>query len=184
MHRLPRRLGHLLHGTFERSGAMEVAHLNLPVAVLVWLMILPMLLKIDFQALRDVRQHWRGVAVTLSVVLYIILPVSAAILWHSLLWRGKHGQARLDALPNTSTRFPCWRYWSRWFCCSAFRDSRSVTSRSRYECPAAQSEQTRVDPHVNGNARDVTGGDRRRPFKMAKEGVATAGLTHESDARG
>ncbi|MCG6863901.1 MAG: arsenical-resistance protein, partial [Thiogranum sp.] len=50
-------LGQLFPSLFARVGALEVADVNLPVAVLVWLMILPMLLKIDFQALRDVRRH-------------------------------------------------------------------------------------------------------------------------------
>lgn len=60
-------LGHMMPGAFESIGKMDVAHVNLPVAVLVWLMIIPMLLKIDFGALHDVRQHWRGIGVTLFV---------------------------------------------------------------------------------------------------------------------
>jgi ACR3 family arsenite transporter len=50
-------LGHFVPGVFESLGQMEIARVNLPVAVLIWLMILPMLLKIDFQSLRDVRRH-------------------------------------------------------------------------------------------------------------------------------
>ena len=60
-------LGHLLPGVFASIGTMEVAHVNLPVAVLIWLMIVPMLLKIDFGALHEVRQHWRGIGVTLFI---------------------------------------------------------------------------------------------------------------------
>ncbi|MEW6446249.1 MAG: ACR3 family arsenite efflux transporter [Pseudomonadota bacterium] len=60
-------LGHLLPGAFESIGQMEVAHVNLPVALLIWLMIVPMLLKIDFGALHEVGKHWRGIGVTLFV---------------------------------------------------------------------------------------------------------------------
>jgi ACR3 family arsenite transporter len=52
-------LGHLLPGLFAVTASAEIARVNLPVAVLVWLMIIPMLLKIDFGALGEVRQHWR-----------------------------------------------------------------------------------------------------------------------------
>src|SRR5690606_33530997 len=54
-------LGHFLPGIFQAVGGLEVARVNLPVAVLVWLMIVPMLLKIDFAALGKVKAHWRGV---------------------------------------------------------------------------------------------------------------------------
>ena len=53
-------LGRFLPGVFDTLGAVEVARVNLPVAVLIWLMILPMLLKIGFNSLRDVRQYWKG----------------------------------------------------------------------------------------------------------------------------
>ena len=72
-------LGHFLPGAFEGLGAMEVARVNLPVAVLIWLMILPMLLKIDFQSLREVRQHWKGVGVTVFVN-WAVKPFSMALL--------------------------------------------------------------------------------------------------------
>jgi ACR3 family arsenite transporter len=61
-------LGHFFNGAFQAIGALEIARVNLPVAVLVWLMIIPMLLKIDLHALKGVTQHWRGVGVTLSQV--------------------------------------------------------------------------------------------------------------------
>jgi len=72
-------LGRFLPGAFETLGAMEVARVNLPVAVLIWLMILPMLLKIDFQSLREVGQHWRGVGVTLFIN-WAVKPFSMALL--------------------------------------------------------------------------------------------------------
>jgi len=58
---------------------MEIARVNIPVAVLIWLMIIPMLLKIDFSALHQVREHWRGVAVTLFVN-WLVKPFSMAAL--------------------------------------------------------------------------------------------------------
>src|SRR3546814_5315026 len=58
-------LGHLFPPVFHAIGAAEIAQVNLPVAVLIWLMIIPMLLKIDFAALSQVREHWRGIGVTL-----------------------------------------------------------------------------------------------------------------------
>ena len=60
-------LGHLLPGLFATIAAAEVARVNLVVAVLIWLMIVPMLLKIDFGSLGSVRQHWKGVGVTLFI---------------------------------------------------------------------------------------------------------------------
>jgi ACR3 family arsenite transporter len=72
-------LGHLLPNAFQTLGQMEIARINLPVAVLIWLMIIPMLLKIDLKALREVKQHWRGVGVTL-LVNWGIKPFSMALL--------------------------------------------------------------------------------------------------------
>ena len=72
-------LGRAFPALFDTLGAMEVARVNLPVAVLIWLMILPMLLKIDFQSLREVRQHWRGVGVTLFIN-WGVKPFSMALL--------------------------------------------------------------------------------------------------------
>ena len=72
-------LGQLFPSLFDALGAMEVARVNLPVAVLIWLMILPMLLKIDFQSLREVRAHWRGVGVTLFIN-WGVKPFSMALL--------------------------------------------------------------------------------------------------------
>jgi len=72
-------LGHLFQSTFHFIGRIEIAHINLPVAVLVWLMIIPMLLKIDLKALKGVTQYWRGVGVTLFVN-WAIKPFSMALL--------------------------------------------------------------------------------------------------------
>ncbi|MEJ2298912.1 MAG: ACR3 family arsenite efflux transporter [Woeseiaceae bacterium] len=72
-------LGQLFPQVFATLGGMEVARVNLPVAVLIWLMILPMLLKVDFRSLRDVRQHWKGVGVTLFIN-WAVKPFSMAFL--------------------------------------------------------------------------------------------------------
>ncbi|MBR0992260.1 ACR3 family arsenite efflux transporter [Bradyrhizobium japonicum] len=72
-------LGHVLPGVFGAIAAAEVAKVNLPVAVLIWLMIVPMLLKIDFGSLGQVREHWRGVGVTLFIN-WAVKPFSMALL--------------------------------------------------------------------------------------------------------
>jgi len=72
-------LGHFLPSPFHAIGAMEVAQVNLPVAVLIWLMIIPMLLKIDFGALHQVKEHWRGIGVTLFIN-WAVKPFSMALL--------------------------------------------------------------------------------------------------------
>lgn len=72
-------LGHLLPDAFSRLGDMEIAKVNLPVAVLIWLMIIPMLLKVDFGAMRQVGQHWRGIGVTLFIN-WAVKPFSMALL--------------------------------------------------------------------------------------------------------
>lgn len=72
-------MGHLFPNIFQGVGRIEVAHINLPVAILVWLMIIPMLLKIDLKALKGVKQHWRGVGVTLFVN-WGVKPFSMAVL--------------------------------------------------------------------------------------------------------
>jgi ACR3 family arsenite transporter len=72
-------LGDFFPGIFQALGKIEVAHINLPVAVLVWLMIIPMLLKIDLKALTSVGEHWKGIGVTLFVN-WGIKPFSMALL--------------------------------------------------------------------------------------------------------
>ena len=72
-------LGQIMPGVFRVIGDATVAQVNLPVAVLVWLMIVPMLLKIDPGALREVGQHWRGIASTVGVN-WLVKPFSMALL--------------------------------------------------------------------------------------------------------
>lgn len=72
-------LGAVAPGAFASIASAEIARVNLPVAVLVWLMITPMLLKIDFGALGSVRQHWKGVGVTLFIN-WAVKPFSMAAL--------------------------------------------------------------------------------------------------------
>ena len=72
-------LGQAIPGVFHTLGGATVAQVNLPVAVLVWLMIVPMLLKIDLGALGQVRDHWRGIAATVGVN-WLVKPFSMALL--------------------------------------------------------------------------------------------------------
>jgi ACR3 family arsenite transporter len=72
-------LGHLFPSLFERLAAAELQHINLPVAGLVWLMIVPMLLKVDFAQLAGVRHQALGIGVTL-LVNWAIKPFSMALL--------------------------------------------------------------------------------------------------------
>ena len=74
-------LGHFLPGVFQAIGGAEIARVNIPVAILIWLMIIPMLVKIDFAALGQVREHWRGIGVTLFIN-WAVKPFSmAALAW-------------------------------------------------------------------------------------------------------
>ncbi|HEY9235014.1 MULTISPECIES: ACR3 family arsenite efflux transporter [Phenylobacterium] len=72
-------LGRLLPDVFQAIGAAEVAKVNLPVAILIWLMIIPMLMKVDFTAMRAVGRHWRGIGVTLFIN-WAVKPFSMAAL--------------------------------------------------------------------------------------------------------
>ncbi|RAK62556.1 ACR3 family arsenite efflux transporter [Phenylobacterium kunshanense] len=72
-------LGHFFAPAFQVIAAAEVAKVNLPVAGLIWLMIVPMLMKVDFRALGAVGRHWRGIGVTL-LVNWAIKPFSMAAL--------------------------------------------------------------------------------------------------------
>jgi len=79
-------LGHFFPSVFHVIGAAEIAKVNLPVAVLIWLMIVPMLVKIDFAALAQVAEHWRGIGVTLFVN-WAVKPFSMALLgWLFIGW--------------------------------------------------------------------------------------------------
>ena len=72
-------LGQFAPGAFQAIGQLEVAQVNLPVGLLIWVMIVPMLLKVDFGALGQVRRHWRGIGVTLFVN-WAVKPFSMALL--------------------------------------------------------------------------------------------------------
>ncbi len=72
-------LGRLLPDLFHALGAMTVASINLPVGVLIWAMIVPMLVRVDFATLGSVRRHWRGFGVTLFVN-WAVKPFSMALL--------------------------------------------------------------------------------------------------------
>ncbi|HMV16299.1 MAG TPA: ACR3 family arsenite efflux transporter [Zoogloea sp.] len=71
--------GQLAPGLFRTIGRLEVAQVNLPVGLLIWVMIIPMLVKVDFGALHEVRQHVRGIGVTLFVN-WFVKPFSMAFL--------------------------------------------------------------------------------------------------------
>lgn len=72
-------LGHFLPVIFQSIGRMEFAQVNLPVGFLIWVMIIPMLVKVDFSALNEVRHHIRGIGVTLFVN-WLVKPFSMAFL--------------------------------------------------------------------------------------------------------
>jgi len=72
-------LGHVLPDAFAVLASAEVAKVNLPVAVLIWLIIIPMLLKVDFTAMRQLQQHWKGIGVTLFIN-WAVKPFSMALL--------------------------------------------------------------------------------------------------------
>lgn len=79
-------LGHFFPGAFQAIGGAEIAKVNLPVAALIWLMIIPMLVKIDFAALSQVKEHWRGIGVTLFIN-WAVKPFSMALLgWIFIGW--------------------------------------------------------------------------------------------------
>ena len=114
-------LGHLLPGAFAAIGALEVAKVNLPVGLLIWLMIVPMLVRVDFAALAGVRRHWRGFTVTVAVnwLLKPLLMTALAALFVRQLFAGwlpadQHdsyvaGLILLAAAPCTAMVF----VWSR-----------------------------------------------------------------------
>jgi ACR3 family arsenite transporter len=78
--------GHFLPGLFQALASLEYAKVNLPMAVLIWLMIIPMLVRIDFMSLRQVGTYWRGIGITL-VINWAIKPFSMALLgWLFVGW--------------------------------------------------------------------------------------------------
>ena len=72
-------LGQAFASIFHAIGALTVAHVNLPVAALIWLMIVPMLLKVDFAAMHEMKRHARGIGVTLFIN-WLVKPFSMALL--------------------------------------------------------------------------------------------------------
>jgi ACR3 family arsenite transporter len=72
-------LGQFLPNVFQALATLEIAHVNVPVGLLIWVMIIPMLVKVDFGALRDVRSHARGISVTLFIN-WLVKPFSMALL--------------------------------------------------------------------------------------------------------
>lgn len=72
-------LGQVLPGFFQTLGLMEIAQVNLPVGLLIWVMIIPMLVKVDFSTLHQVKAHWRGIGITLFVN-WAVKPFSMALL--------------------------------------------------------------------------------------------------------
>ena len=72
-------LGQVIPLPFHWLGSLEIAKVNLPVGLLIWVMIIPMLLRIDFRALHEVRKHWRGIGVTLFIN-WAVKPFSMALL--------------------------------------------------------------------------------------------------------
>lgn len=78
--------GHLMPNLFQTIGAAEIANVNIPVAILIWLMVIPMLLKIDFASLAKVGSYWRGIGVTLFIN-WAVKPFSMALLgWLFIGW--------------------------------------------------------------------------------------------------
>ena len=72
-------LGQFAPTVFQALGRIEIAQVNVPVGLLIWVMIIPMLVKIDFSALHEVRNHMRGIGVTLFVN-WLVKPFSMALL--------------------------------------------------------------------------------------------------------
>lgn len=72
-------LGKLMPTFFQAIAEIKIAEVNLPVAVLIWLMIIPMLLKVDFTAMREVLAHAKGIVVTLFIN-WVVKPFSMALL--------------------------------------------------------------------------------------------------------
>jgi ACR3 family arsenite transporter len=92
-------LGRLAPAPFHALGGMTVAQVNMPVAILVWLMIVPMLVKVDFAALHRVAEAWRGIAVTVGVN-WLVKPFSMALLgwlFIGLLFRPLLPAAQIDS---------------------------------------------------------------------------------------
>ncbi|HQS38206.1 MAG TPA: arsenical-resistance protein, partial [Methylotenera sp.] len=71
--------GQFFPALFQTIGNIEIAKINLPVGLLIWVMIIPMLVKVDFSAMHEVKQHLRGISVTL-VINWLVKPFTMAFL--------------------------------------------------------------------------------------------------------
>lgn len=72
-------LGHFFPAPFHGLAALEIAQVNIPVGILIWIMVIPMLLRVDFRAVSAIKQHWRGIGITLFIN-WAIKPFSMALL--------------------------------------------------------------------------------------------------------
>ena len=117
-------LGYALPGLFGAIAAAEVARVHLVVAGLIWLMIVPMLLKIDLAALGSVRQHWKGVGVTLFIH-WAGKPFSMALL--GTLFLGWLFRPLLPQAERAIRRPPAMRSWRLCMECSVKRSCRGHT---------------------------------------------------------
>jgi len=71
--------GQIFPGLFQAIGRIEIAQINVPVGLLIWVMIIPMLVKVDFSAMHEVKQHLRGISITL-IINWLVKPFSMALL--------------------------------------------------------------------------------------------------------
>jgi ACR3 family arsenite transporter len=94
-------LGQFAPGVFQAIGRMEIAQVNLPVGLLIWVMIIPMLLKVDFGALGQLRHHWRGIGVTLATVVGVLIEVPVMLLVVRVVNRSR---GWYECSPNPLTR--------------------------------------------------------------------------------
>ena len=92
-------LGSLFPGPFRVLGGMSLANVNMPVAVLIWLMIVPMLLRVDFGAIGTVTRHWRGIVVTLGIN-WLVKPFSMALLGWIFIRGVFHGYLPADQIDS------------------------------------------------------------------------------------
>src|SRR5437870_1551752 len=123
-------LGRLVPGPLQALGRMTVAEVNMPVAVLIWLMIVPMLLKVDFGALHRVAEQWRGIAVTVGIN-WLVKPFSMAVLgWLFVGWLFRPWLPGWPQRYGGSSPYRCWRFSRRLCCCSGSRANRSSSSLS------------------------------------------------------
>ena len=95
--------GQFAPGMFRAIGRLDIAQVNLPVGLLIWVMTVPMLLKVDFGALAQLRRHWRGTGVTLFVN-WAVKPFSMALL--AWLFTCRRGSARCLRRRSRSCRKP------------------------------------------------------------------------------